>query len=115
MALSDMIEQDAKEVFCNPNDFAEAVTYYKENGKARKINAVVIREAFAILPEDGDTITPVFEIHVANDGVEGILSDEINLGGDQIAFSPRVGKQVEKRTITRLMGHDNGMLQVECR
>ena len=115
MALSDMIEQDAKEVFCNPNDFAEAVTYYKENGKARKINAVVIREAFAILQEDGDTITPVFEIHVANDGVEGILSDEINLGGDQIAFSPRVGKQVEKRTITRLMGHDNGMLQVECR
>ena len=115
MALSDMIEQDAKEVFCNPNDFAEAVTYYKENGKARKINAVVIREAFAILQEDGDTITPVFEIHVANDGVEGILSDEINLGGDQIAFSPRVGKQVEKRTITRPMGHDNGMLQVECR
>ena len=115
MSLSDMIEQDAKEVFCNPNDFAEPVTYYKENGKARKINAVVIREAFAILQEDGDTITPVFEIHVANDGVEGILSDEINLGGDQIAFSPRVGKQVEKRTITRLMGHDNGMLQVECR
>jgi len=115
MSLSDMIEQDAKNVFCNPADFAEPVVYYKENGKARHINAVVIRDALAILPEDGDTITPVFEVHVANDGVEGILSEELNLGGDQIAFSPRVGKQVERRTVTRLLGHDNGMLQQECR
>jgi len=115
MSLSDMIEQDAKEVFCNPNDFAEAVTYYKENGKARKINAVVIREAFAILPEDGDTITPVFEIHVANDGVEGILSDEINLGGDMIEFPVRVGQLPDRRSVIRLLGHDNGMLQLQCR
>jgi len=115
MSLSDMIEQDAKAVFCNPNDFAEAVTYYKENGKARHINAVVIRDALAILPEDGDTITPVFEVHVANDVDEGIASDELNLGGDQIAFPVRVGKPPERRSVIRLIEHDNGMIRLECR
>jgi hypothetical protein len=115
MSLHDMIEQDAASVFCNPNDFAEAVTYYKRNGKARKINAVVVRDALAILPEDGDTITPVFEIHVVNDGSTGIRSDELDLGGDSIEFSMRVGELLKRRTITKLLGHDNGMLQLECR
>ena len=115
MTLSDMIEQDAKAVFCNPNDFAEPVVYYKENGKARHINAVVIRDALAILPEDGDAITPVFEVHVANDVDEGIASDELNLGGDQIAFPVRVGKPPERRSVIRLIEHDNGMIRLECR
>lgn len=115
MTLHDIIESDAKNVFCNPSDFAEPVTYYKANGKARKINAIVVRDALAILPEDGDTITPVFEVHVANDVDEGIASDELNLGGDQIAFSVRVGKPVERRSVVKLLAHDNGMLILQCR
>lgn len=115
MTLHDIIEADAKNVFCNPSDFAEPVTYYKANGKARKINAIVNRDALAILPEDGDTITPVFEVHVANDVDEGIASDELNLGGDQIAFPVRVGKPVERRSIIKLIAHDNGMLILQCR
>ncbi len=101
MSLSDMIEQDAKAVFCNPNDFAEPVTYYKENGKARHINAVVIRDALAILPEDGDTIAPVFEVHVANDGVEGILSEELNnLSSEQV-------KKLEKLALLKSYQKDS--------
>lgn len=115
MTIHDIIEADAKNVFCNPSDFAEPVTYYKANGKARKINAIVVRDALAILPEDGDTITPVFEVHVANDVDEGIASDELNLGGDQIAFSVRVGKPVERRSVVKLLAHDNGMLILQCR
>jgi len=115
MTLHDIIEADAKNVFCNPSDFAEPVTYYKANGKARKINAIVVRDALAILPEDGDTITPVFEVHVANDVDEGIASDELNLGGDQISFSVRVGKPVERRSVVKLLAHDNGMLILQCR
>lgn len=115
MTLHDIIEADAKNVFCNPSDFAEPVTYYKANGKARKINAIVVRDALAILPEDGDTITPVFEVYVANDVDEGIASDELNLGGDQIAFSVRVGKPVERRSVVKLLAHDNGMLILQCR
>ena len=115
MTLHDAIRSDAVSVFCNSDDFAESVTYYKRNGLSRTINAVVIREAFAINPEDGDTITPVFEVHVANDDTDGISSDELNIGGDMIAFAVRVGKAVERRSIVRLMSHDEGMLVLECR
>ena len=115
MTLHDLIQSDAINVFANANDFAEPVTYYKKTGKARAINAVVVRDALAILPEDGDTVTPVFEIHVANDIVEGISSEELNLGGDMIAFAVRVGQAVQRRTITKLLAHDEGMLTLECR
>ncbi len=115
MSLHDTIQADAANVFCNVNDFAETVVYYKRNGLSRSVNAVIVREAFAINPEDGDTITPVFEIHVANNSETGIASEEINIGGDQLKFSPRVGQPVSRRSITRIMGHDEGMLMLECR
>lgn len=115
MTLHDMIQADAINVFANPNDFAEPVTYYKKTGKARAIFMVVIRDALAILPEDGDTVTPVFELHGANDIVKGISSEELNLGGDMIAFAPRVGQPVQRRTITKLLAHDEGGITLECR
>ena len=115
MSLHDTIQADAINVFANPNDFAEPVVYYKKTGRARPINAVVVRDALAILPEDGDTVTPVFEIHVANDIVKGISSEELNLGGDMIAFAVRVGQAVQRRTITKLLAHEEGMLTLECR
>lgn len=115
MTLHDAIQADAINVFANADDFAEPVVYYKKTGKARSINAVIMRDALAILPEDTDTVTPVFEIHVANDIVKGISSEELNLGGDTIQFAPRVGQPVERREIIRLLGHDEGMLYLQCR
>ena len=115
MTLHDIIRQDAVNVFCNLNDFAEYAVYYPHTGDARTINVVNIREALQISPEDGDNVTPLFEIHVANNGVTGILSSELNLGGDMIEFSMRVGKTVSKRSITKLLSHDEGMLVLECR
>ena len=102
-------------MFCNESDFAEPVEYFKRDGVARCINAVVIREALAILPEDGDHVTPLFEVHVTNDETLGISSDELNLGGDSIALATRVGLESTRRTITKLLGHDEGMLVLECR
>lgn len=115
MSLHDMIQADAVNVFANQNDFAEPVVYIKRTGKARSVFAIVVRDSLSILPEDGDTITPVFEIHVANDASSGIFSDELDLGGDCIAFAVRVGEKPTRRTITKLLAHDEGMLQLECR
>ena len=115
MSLHDTIQADAINVFANPNDFAEPVVYYKKTGKARAIFMVVVRDALAILPEDGDTVTPVFELHGANDIVKGISSEELNLGGDMIAFAVRVGQPVQRRTITKLLDHDEGGITLECR
>ena len=110
-----MIQADALNVFAYTNDFAEPVVYIKRTGKARPIGAIVVRDMLSILPEDGDTITPVFEIHVANDNIKGIASDELDLGGDCIAFAVRVGEKPERRTITKLKEHDEGMMVLQCR
>ncbi len=121
MTLKAMIASDASTVFLNTSDFAETVTYYPHTyfgataRDARTISAVVFREQLEVFSEDGDTITPVFEVHVANSTTVGINSDEIDLGGDQIEFPPRDGKAAEKRTITELLTQDNGMLVLRCR
>lgn len=115
MSLHDTIKADATSVFCNANDFAEPVVYCPKSGNSRPIQAVVIREQLAILPEDGDNVTPLFEVHVANSKTDGISSSELNLGGDAIEFALRVGQPVSKRNIQRLLGHDEGMLILECR
>ena len=115
MSLHDLIKEDAKKVFTNDQDFAEPIVYYKRNGRSRKIDAVVVREALGILPEDGDVVYPLFEIHVANDEADGIASDEINLGGDELEFADRVGQPVRRHSILKMLSHDEGMLVLECR
>jgi hypothetical protein len=115
MSLHDLIKEDAKKVFANLNDFAEPAGYKKRNGRTRSIKAVIVREALGVLPEDGDVVYPVFEVHVANDENEGISSDELNLGGDELSFSDRVGQPPRLHSILRLIAHDEGMLILECR
>lgn len=115
MTLRASIAADALTVFTSTDDFAEAVTYYPRSGSSRSINAVVLREQIATLAEDGDTVAPVWQIHVANDATSGISSAELNLGGDQLGFPPRDGKDAERRTITQLLTQDVGMIVVECR
>ena len=121
MTLHDLIAADAVTVFTSTDDFAEVITYYPHRyyGEAardpRPINAVVFREQIQVLTQDGDTVAPVWQIHVANHETLGITSEELDLGGDQLEFPPRDGKPAEIRTITQLIGHDQGMVIVECR
>ena len=115
MTLHDMIQADASAVFCNTNDFAETATYRPRSGISRSVRVVIIRDALALVPEDGDTVTPVSEIHVSTTGTYGITSEELDIGGDAIEFEYRLGREARPRTITRLLGHDEGMLVLECR
>jgi hypothetical protein len=115
MTLHDTIKADAETVFCNVNDFAEVVIYYPRDGEARDIDAVVVRQALSLPSEYSDSITPVFEVHVANQSARGITSEELNLGGDSLWFAVRVGEEPSMRSITQLLDHDEGMLVLECR
>lgn len=110
-----MIKADASAVFCNLSDFAETATYHPRGRLSRPVRAVIVRDVLAILPEDGDTVTPVSEIHIAATGEFGITSEELDTGGDCIEFDFRIGREKRLRPITRLISHDEGMLVVECR
>ena len=115
MSLYDVIISDGVNVFCNVNDFAETATYQPYGSVEREVKIIVERQQIQILPEDNDTNTPVFLVHVANNAITGITSDELNIGGDRLAFADRVGEPIRERTIMRLLNHDEGMLELECR
>lgn len=122
MTLKDSFATDADTVFCNPDDFAESVTYYPHQyyGESarpdRTINAVVIRESITVFGEDGgETVLPIWQVHVVNDSTNGITSDELDLGGDKIGFPPRDNEAAESKSVTRLISHDPGLLVLECR
>jgi hypothetical protein len=115
MSLHDVIIADGVSVFCNTNDFAETAVYYPLTGGERNVSVVVERQQIQVLPEDGDNNTPVFLVHVANNATTGITSEQLNIGGDRLAFADRVGDVIRERTILRLLNHDEGMLELECR
>jgi hypothetical protein len=122
MPLNDAIESDASRVFTSTSDFAEAVTYkpLRKQGDTRaatrSINAVVFRESLLGVTEDGgETVAPMFEVHVCNSATLGISSTELDCGGDQISFPVRPGMSASYRAIIRLITQDEGMLVLECR
>jgi hypothetical protein len=122
MTLKSAITADAGRVFLDTSAFAETVVYHPRRFRAgdsrpsRTIKAVVIRESVATVSEDGgQTILPAFEVHVANDPVTGISSEELDTGGDQIELPIRDGKPASRRAVMRLMTQDHGMLVIECR
>lgn len=109
MTLRDAILDDAT-MLVSQNEFGELIEY---NG--REIEAIVFRESLSVLAEDGDTVLPSWEIHVANSSTLGISSTELDVGSDVLVFPPREGQDPEEKTIVRLVGHDHGMLILECR
>jgi hypothetical protein len=122
MTLKSAITADAGRVFLDTAAFAESVTYHPRLFKSgdvrtsRTISAVVIRESLSSVAEDGgESITPIFEVHVANNATTGISSTELDTGGDQIALPIRDGMAATKRAIVRLITQDEGMLVLECR
>lgn len=114
MSLHDMIQADAQAVFCNLSDFAETATYHPRGGTSRPVRVVIDRDALAIFPEDGDSATPVSEVRVSTTGTYGITSDELDIGGDMLEFEYRIGRGKQRRSITRILGHDEGMLVLQC-
>lgn len=121
MTLRAQITDDA-DLFVDTDEFGESVTYYPRAypgqtvRASRLISAVVFREQLQAVGQDGgETVLPMFEVHVINNSTTGISSDELDIGGDRIGFPPRDGETAEKRRITRVITQDHGMLILECR
>lgn len=112
MSLRDSIASDAS-IFTNSDEFGESVVYRPKVGTARSISATVFR----LLPQandDENRSLTVFEVHVANSSTTGIAASEINLGGDEIDLSDRVGKTPKPRSIVQITEQDEGMLVLQC-
>jgi len=123
VTLRTQMTTDATTVFMVDGDFKESVSityhphrYYGATLRAdRTIDAVIERQRISVLSGDGDTVAPIWILHVANDSTLGISSDELDLGGDAVTISPRDGDTAERRSITELLSQDHAMLELEVR
>jgi len=80
----------------------EIVTYYPASGSARQISAVITRS------EPGSP--PAIEALVLNDPAEGIASEDMDTGGDEIECAKRVGEKPKRLRITEILNQDAGLM-----
>lgn len=94
-------------------EFGEAIVYHPAGGGSRSIAAIIERSPPALFDAAGNTVLASFLIRVKNDHDSGISSKELNSGGDMISFYARVDDvQMSKKSITRKMSDDSGVLVV---
>jgi len=98
------------------NEFAESVTYQPRAGGTRVIRAVVVRDVPRAVPEQSfESISRHIEIVVANNATSGISASELDLGGDTVLVTDRLGKSSESHQIIQLQSQDEAVLQLELR
>jgi hypothetical protein len=105
MILAAILTDDAQSV-------AESVTYTPASGTARTIAALVLRRQPAPY---GNSISPVLQVSVANDGTEGISSASINAGSDTITVAERPGGTPAARNIGRIITSNAAYMTLELR
>ena len=113
--IDDAMATDAAFAFMDSDTFAEAVTYLPATGGSRSINAVVFRDPPETPGENpgGNTLMRMVEVYVYNDTTSGIGAAELNLGGDKITVTDRLGKTAENLSIKQIVSQDNGVLRLK--
>lgn len=113
MTLRQSIASDSVSVFLSSDEFAETAIYHPRAGGSRTILAIVDREPPSLMDEVGNVLVLSFMIYVSNSATDGISAQEIDCGGDSIEIGARVGDTTLKTcSILRVLGNDNGMLQL---
>ena len=113
MTLRDAIQSDALSGFLSTDEFAESVVYYPRAGGSRSIIAIVDRNPPAVYDSEGVVVQVSFMVYVANSASSGILSTELDTGGDRIGLKRKENSgATEQRPIWQLVGQDSGMLQL---
>jgi len=95
--------------------FGESATYKPRTGDTRAITVVIDRHPPEPLPEAPPLVRPAAHVFADNDATTGISTDELDTGGDEISFPPRLDESAADWTIVRLINQDNGMVQLEVR
>lgn len=91
MNFQQMMADDATRVFCNPDDFAEAVTVTTPGGTARAINVLINRSPPERVDRMGNLVTPRMTMLVANHATLGIASATLDAYGAtkvRVAYRP---------------------------
>lgn len=97
--------------------FGETVTYYANGeGDGRPVQGIVTRNPQEIIAETGDITSQAIIVRVQNAKCDGISSEEINTGGDEIGLNLRAGDITlpSRRAVVRVLSDHGGMLRLLC-
>ena len=110
--FDETLQLSADSFFLLPN--TELITYFPAGGESRQIRAVVHRPG----PEPIDGFAGVsresVELLVKNHATEGILSSQLNTGGDKVEAGMRDSRRPVKLRIVEILGQDAGMLRLKA-
>ncbi len=91
MSFKDQIKTDFFNIFLNPDEFAEEISYTPKGGASKTIKAIIVRQR---LDTDqlgrGQILQNQAEIYIARDVTLGIAS--VNKGDDEVSFSEIPGE-----------------------
>lgn len=98
------------------SNFGEPVIYHFASGGHRSVNAIIERSPPAQYDAAGNVITPSFVIRLANSATTGVLSTEVNTGGDQVSLLLKVDDTVPtKRSVLVLQSQDSSVIVLALR
>ena len=96
------------------DDLAEKVVYRPSGGEPRTVIAHVLRNPPTTPDGQPHGAGPAAEITFANDRLEGVASDELNLGRDTVEYEVRKGQDPEAQPIHDER-HDLGQVVLDVR
>lgn len=91
--------------------FGEPIVYHFRAGGSRSINAIINRDPPATYNVAGEVIMPSFEIRVIADCKTGVLSSEVDTGGDEVELRGDVSDATFKTcSILKKESDDSGVV-----
>ncbi len=97
-------------------EHAEPVVYRFRAGGSRSIDAIIERNPPAIYGAGGEVVNLSFIIRIDNDSSTGVLSSEVDTGGDQVDLLNELGDTVaQTKTVERLISQDSGVVVLGIR
>jgi hypothetical protein len=93
--------------------FGESLTYKPRAGGSRTITGMVDRTDRSVYGELDRGTSTLLTIIVPNSATTGILSTEINTGGDQITVANRYGGTAIDRRIVRVVETNGSSVTIE--
>ena len=100
----------------NTGEMAEDAKYFPNGGaNPRDIKAIINREAAEIIGDIQRATSRSITIDVKQNTTDGITSEELDTGGDQIEFAVRYGQKPQRKEIGRIVSEDQMGMVLEMR
>lgn len=96
--------------------FGEPIVYFFRSGVSKSVDAIINRQPASIYDAAGNVVTPEFTIRVWADCKLGVLSKDVDSGGDYVELRrhPSDMEPIEV-SVMQLLSEDSGVVEIALR